>query len=252
MKSKKKDKKSKSFFKSIASSKGVYITLCSALAIVGFSIYSNHIRSNMGRKLSSFNEETFQETEKESLVEIIDIDSKLKEELSKTAPQDSAKKITSFETPPSVVEVSAAAAESAEPPQISMELPNQGEIISECSLDDLLYCASMNDWRTHNGIDIAGKIGDPVKASADGTVSEVYKDELLGVVVVLDHGNDISSVYANLQNPDFISVGTKVKKGDIIGGIGESGALETGSDPHLHFEVLSKGEYQDPKSFLLN
>ncbi len=252
MKSKKKDKKSKSFFKSAASSKGVYITLCSALAIVGFSIYSNHIRSNMGQKLSSFNEESWQKAEAESQVEVIDIDSKLKEELSKTAPQDSAKKITSFETPPSVMEVSAAASESEETSQLSMDLPSQGKIISECSLEDLVYCASMKDWRTHNGLDIAGKIGDPVKASADGTVSEVYEDELLGVVVVLDHKNGISSLYANLQNSDFISVGTNVKKGDIIGGIGESGALETDLEPHVHFEILSKGEYQNPKDFLLN
>ena len=167
-----------------------------------------------------------------------------------TSNQESADKITAFETPPAVVETSAPPAQRTETPKFSMELPCAGTIIADCSIEDLVYCSSMNDWRTHNGLDIAGKIGEQVKAAESGVVSQVYKDDLLGVVVVVDHGNELSSLYANLQNEDFITVGTEVQKGDIIGGIGECGALEANLEPHLHFEVLSNDEYKNPMDFL--
>ena len=133
-----------------------------------------------------------------------------------------------------------------------LEMPHSGEVIAPCSVDELLYSETMKDWRTHNGIDIAAKLGDQVKAAESGVVSKVFKDDLLGVVVTIDHENGILSNYANLQSEDFIKVGTKVKKGDIIGGVGKSGALEETLSEHLHFEVVSNGEYKDPKDFLNN
>lgn len=133
---------------------------------------------------------------------------------------------------------------------VTWQLPCSGKIIAACSLSDLVYSATMNDWRTHNGIDIAAKVGDPVKAAADGTVSKVYEDELLGIVVEIDHGNGVSSVYANLQSYDFIRTGTKVKAGDIVGGVGKAGALEKDSEAHLHFEVHKNGEFINPAEFI--
>ena len=250
MKSKKKETKSKGILKKLASNKGVYITLCAVFAVAGFSMYSNHLRTNMSKRLSDFDADSWQEAVSESEAQVIDIDALTDEGNPSAGNQDSAGKITGFETPPAVVETSAPPAQKTETPKFSMELPCAGTIIADCSIEDLVYCASMNDWRTHNGLDIAGKIGEQVKAAESGVVSQVYKDDLLGVVVVVDHENDISSVYANLQNEDFITVGTEVQKGDIIGGIGECGALEANLEPHLHFEVLSNDEYKNPMDFL--
>ena len=151
-----------------------------------------------------------------------------------------------------MVETAAEVKGETEKPKFVMEMPHGGAIIAQCSVDNLVYSETMKDWRTHNGIDIAAKVGDQVKAAEAGVVSKVYKDDLYGVVVTIDHENGVLSTYANLQSVDFIKVGTKVKKGDIIGGVGECGALEANLEPHLHFEVIADGDYKDPKEFLKN
>ena len=51
----------------------------------------------------------------------------------------------------------------------------------------------MQDWRTHNGIDIAATAGQAVASIADGTVTAIYEDDYLGTTVVLSHGNGYST-----------------------------------------------------------
>ncbi len=228
-------------YKKLAASKGFYITLCAIAAITGFSIYSSHLKNEMNEQLASFDHSSLQDVISESEIEVVDID-----ELSENQNAEN-----DYEFNPETVITSAPAAQNTEVSEFSMDFPIDGKVITACSVDELVFCESMQDWRTHNGTDIAAKIGDPVKAAESGKVSQVYKDDLLGVVVVLEHGNNISSLYGNLQSTDFISVGTEVQKGDIIGGIGDSGILEAKSGPHLHFEVISNGEYQDPEKFIL-
>ncbi len=226
-------------------SKGFYIALCSVVAIVGFSVYSGKLRADMEERNASFKEIPWDTVSSLEEVEVIDVDGKPDQD--KVEPP-----VTGFEKVPQVVETVAAAEPKSDKPKFVMEMPHSGEVIAECSIDELVYSETMNDWRTHNGIDISAKVGDQVKAAEAGVVSKVYKDELYGVVVTIDHENGILSTYANLQSVDFIKVGTKVKKGDIIGGVGESGALEANVQSHLHFEVISQGDYKNPKDFLNN
>lgn len=226
-------------------SKGFYIALCSVVAIVGFSIYSGKLRADMEERNASFEEIPWDAVSSLEEVEVIDVDGE-------TIPKKTETPVTSFEKVPEVVETAAAAEPKSERAKFVMELPHSGEVIAECSIDELVYSETMNDWRTHNGIDISAKVGDQVKAAEAGIVSKVYKDDLYGVVVTIDHENGILSNYANLQSVDFIKVGTKVKKGDIIGGVGESGSLEANIQPHLHFEIISQGDYKNPKDFLNN
>ncbi len=241
MTKKKGNKNTKTFsWKTVATNKGFYIALCSIVAIASFSIYSSHLRRKMNEQIVLFDESSWREAALESQVEVVDIDN-LAEEKAKS-------KTEKFDPP--IIETSAPVTEKTEVPEFSMSFPVDGEVIMPCSIDDLVFCESMQDWRTHNGTDVAAKIGDQVKAAESGIVSQVYKDDLLGVVVVIDHGNEISSLYGNLQSVDFIKVGTKVQKGDIIGGVGDSGILEASSGPHLHFEVMSNGEYKDPEKMI--
>ncbi|MBR5154874.1 MAG: M23 family metallopeptidase [Clostridia bacterium] len=240
-KKKKKNKSTQTFcWKKIATNKGFYIALCSVVAIASFTIYSSHLKRQMNQQVASFDENSWREAALESQLEIVDIDN-LPKETQKKEPE---------KFNPQVVETSAPATEKTEVPKFSMNFPIDGEIIAPCSVDELVFCESMQDWRTHNGTDIAAKIGDQVKAAESGVISQVYQDDLLGVVVVIDHGNEISSLYGNLQSVDFIKVGTQVEKGDIIGGVGDSGILEASSGPHLHFEVISGGEYKDPEKMV--
>lgn len=56
----------------------------------------------------------------------------------------------------------------------------------------------MGDWRTHSGIDIAAKVGDPVAAAMDGTVISVKDDVMLGKTVTIQTAEGLNTVYGNL------------------------------------------------------
>ncbi|MDR0764846.1 MAG: peptidoglycan DD-metalloendopeptidase family protein [Synergistaceae bacterium] len=99
---------------------------------------------------------------------------------------------------------------------------------------------------THTGIDIDGNKGDPVRAAADGEVLYTGWLRGYGQVVVIDHGGNLTSVYAHLSGIDTAE-NAKVKTGDRIGRVGSTG-VTTGA--HLHFEVRVNGNTQDPMKYL--
>ncbi len=135
------------------------------------------------------------------------------------------------------------------PPTYTM--PVAGNVTKAFSHDVLVYSETMNDYRVHNGCDLASAVGTPVKAFTDGVVESVYEDPLLGYTVVIDHGNDTKSYYRNLSEtlPDGIEAGAEVKEGQVIGGVGESNLIECAEEPHLHFEVAVNGQFVDPMSY---
>ncbi len=247
----KKNSKKKSKLKSIVENKGFYIALVSLVVIVGFSVYARHIQASLDKDIVSFDEAAWQEAVSESGIEIVDID--------ETPEKPSgAEKVEKSEDKP-VKTQSEHKSDSEEKsvetmaenlPVFAMEMPCNGKVIAPCSLEELVYCSAMEDWRTHNGMDIAAAEGDPVMAAEAGRISRVYEDDFLGVVVEVEHKDGIVSRYGNLQSIDFISVGTEVGKGDIIGGVGTPGALEAGTEPHLHFEVQCNGEYRNPQEYM--
>ncbi len=105
------------------------------------------------------------------------------------------------------------------------------------------YSLTMGDWRTHDGADFSGKIGDTVKALADGTVSAVEQSPLWGAVVTIDHGMDVLSRYAGI-NPS-VKKGDKVKVGAALGTLTEI-PCEAADAPHLHLEMCIDGKTVDP------
>lgn len=132
--------------------------------------------------------------------------------------------------------------------------PCSGYISKEFSNDLPVYSVSMYDYRAHNGVDIVGEVGTPVKASSNGVISEVYDDYLYGTTVVIEHADGIKSVYSNLS-PDLpveTTVGRAVITGEIIGGIGESAVCEAAEAKHVHFEMIKDGEYVDPEEYFAN
>ncbi|MDP3710457.1 MAG: peptidoglycan DD-metalloendopeptidase family protein [bacterium] len=94
-------------------------------------------------------------------------------------------------------------------------------------------------YKFHNGIDIAAPTGTPIKAADDGTVlgtgntDNYCPKSLQGKYTVIDHKNNLASMYAH-QSLITVSQGQQVKRGDIIGYVGSTGK-STG--PHLHFTV---------------
>lgn len=102
----------------------------------------------------------------------------------------------------------------------------------------------------HPGIDIAATRGTEVVASADGYVSDLSHSNLLagyGNMIELSHSADLSTRYAHLENI-LVKRGQRVKKGQVIGTVGNSGGSIA---PHLHYEVLKKGKEQNPVYYLL-
>ena len=85
----------------------------------------------------------------------------------------------------------------------------------------------------HSGIDISSKPGSPVRATADGVVSHSGWTNRSGYVVVIEHGCGFSTLYAHNKS-NTVKIGTRVKRGDIIGYVGSTGK-STG--PHVHYEV---------------
>lgn len=128
--------------------------------------------------------------------------------------------------------------------------PVNGEIIERFSVDELVFSATLGDWRVHTGIDIAAGLGTQVCAMGDGVVEDVYTDELMGVTVVIDHGNSVRSVYRNLMESVAVEVGDTVYAGDVIGGVGQTADNEILDPPHLHLEVIKNGAQVDPCDLL--
>jgi len=124
--------------------------------------------------------------------------------------------------------------------------------------EDLTQTAGGFGWRMHPihkitkfhaGMDFTAKAGTPVYATADGRVTFAeYATNGYGRHVVLDHGYDYKTLYAHLSKLD-VRRGQKVKRGDIIGRVGNSG-LSAG--PHLHYEVHKGDEPVDPVNFFFN
>ncbi len=113
-----------------------------------------------------------------------------------------------------------------------------------------VYSKTMDDWRAHTGIDYAAEEGTDVTSVWDGTVSKVYKDMLWGYTVEILHDGNIYSVYKNLKKNIAVKEGDKVAKGQAIGKVGKSAAVEKREEPHLHFELWTGGETINPESYI--
>ncbi len=128
--------------------------------------------------------------------------------------------------------------------------PLMGSIETMYAVDELVYNETMGDWRTHDGIDIAGKLGTRVMAAADGVVADVYADDFLGTTVVIDHGAGLMSVYANLESVPVVEQGDQVAMGAVIGEIGETAIGEASLPAHLHFAMIKDEHPVDPANYL--
>ena len=136
--------------------------------------------------------------------------------------------------------------------QQSFIMPVNGSVSLEYAMDKLVYSKTLEEWRAHSGVDIASDRGTPVKAVADGVVCDVRNDLYYGITVVIDHGNDLKSLYRNLAADDTVTVNQKVTQGETIGSIGNTAMDESAEQPHLHFEVLENDVAADPVAYLPN
>lgn len=99
--------------------------------------------------------------------------------------------------------------------------------------------------RFHSGIDFGADYGVPIRAANTGIVIFAGWYGGYGNTVIVDHGNDITTLYAH-SSELYVAEGQVVQRGQAIAAIGSTG-LSTG--PHLHFEVRQNGEPVDPMNY---
>ena len=128
--------------------------------------------------------------------------------------------------------------------------PTAGPIENGYSMEVPVFNRTMQDWRTHDGVDIATELGAQVKALTNGKVTAVYDDDLYGTTVVISHRGGLESVYSNLAAMPTVSVGDQVVVGQVIGAVGDTALCETGEVCHLHLAMRRDGESIDPTEFL--
>jgi murein DD-endopeptidase MepM/ murein hydrolase activator NlpD len=98
----------------------------------------------------------------------------------------------------------------------------------------------------HQGIDIVAPTGSVVRASADGIVASTGRNAGYGKTVDVSHGLGWSTRYGHLSEISVLP-GQRVRRGDILGGVGSTGR-STG--PHLHYEIFRDGKRVDPTPYL--
>lgn len=127
-------------------------------------------------------------------------------------------------------------------------LPVTGSISKAYSNDTPVFSLTMNDYRTHRGIDIACESGTAVSAFANGVISNRYTDPFMGVCLEITHGGGYTSRYMNMGEsfPEQAQIGASVKGGQPVGCVGKSAAIEAADSSHLHFEILKDGKQIDP------
>lgn len=105
-----------------------------------------------------------------------------------------------------------------------------------------------HERRFHYGLDISSRRGTPVYATANGTVKYAKRRNGYGLVVAVDHGFGYETLYAHMSKM-HVKPGEKVKRGDLIGAVGNTGR-STAS--HLHYEILVDGSPVNPINYFFS
>lgn len=134
--------------------------------------------------------------------------------------------------------------------EIKFSAPIKGEILREFASDSLVYSNTLDEWITHNGVDIKADKTSVVKASCKGKVVSIKNDPRYGLTVIVSHEGGYQTLYANLLTAEYVVEGEELEEGQTIGTIGNSAAFEIGDEYHLHFEVSKDGEYLNPCSLM--
>lgn len=98
----------------------------------------------------------------------------------------------------------------------------------------------------HPGLDISADYGQPIHATADGTITSAGASGAYGNLVVIDHGYGITTRYGHLSRFAVMN-GEQIHRGDVVGYVGSTGRS---TSPHLHYEILVNGQLTNPLKLL--
>lgn len=123
-----------------------------------------------------------------------------------------------------------------------------GETLNAYSAGAPVYSKTMKDWRIHTGLDVAADNEAPVLACANGVVKETYSDNMLGNVVLVEHG-DYLFYYCGVGENFLVNPGDVVTMGQQLAVV-TAVPFEAAEEPHLHLEVRRDGVALDPQAVL--
>lgn len=103
----------------------------------------------------------------------------------------------------------------------------------------------LNTIRAHRGVDLAAPTGTEVRAVGDGKIIALGANGSYGNRVEIQHGGNITTLYAHLSKFGRFRVGDRVTQRDIIGYVGMTGGA---TGPHLHYEYRIAGVHQNPRT----
>jgi len=158
------------------------------------------------------------------------------------SPMDDALETTKAQSPSSKQEV----IEQSEVNLSKIIWPIKGEVSQKFGM---VYSLTYSDYRFHNGIDIQVKRGSDIVAIMPGKVIKVETTKNNGTVIVVEHGTGWMSTYAHLED-SFIKVATTVKRGQVLGSVGQPGLSEVLDGPHLHLTLTKDGQAVNPLDYL--
>lgn len=243
-----KQSKFASKFKNAGASRAVYITVITLLlalaVLITATAISNRVKKNKGKTDDLPNASDPSDSDQPQ------------------TPSDGAEKNNNSQTPSGgttpLPDASGDKAEDNPPaddtqtssvPELS--LPVSGVIAKGHDNSIQVFSSTTGDYRIHLGVDMTTAEDAPVMAAADGVISQIWDDALMGKCLAISHSGDCYTIYKNLDTalPDGIAVGASVTAGQQIGTVGETATLELAEEPHLHMEMTVKGLAVDPMEY---
>lgn len=221
----------------------IFTTISVAVTINTYSMYNrdnkdNEQYNNIGKETSNESDKRIEEEKVETNIDKKDIQEK-KSDTNVNVESKNAEKNSKVISANSNMEI-----------KLIFDKPCDGNIIKEYAKEELVYSKTMNDWRTHDGIDIRAEEGSQVRSIEAGVIESIKNDPLYGITIIIDHGQGYKSVYCNLASSSMVKVGKKVTKKQVIGGVGRTSYAEISDEAHLHFEMYKDNNNINPKKEL--
>jgi len=231
-------------------STGFYIALllCVVAAVVGGWFWLIRGEADTNDSVPAHNGDSAQETERSAGAAVsipVPSSSEQKDDAQERIPERSAAAVM----PEAKEERETKTPVIAQVPNLIVA-PLKGETLEVFSPEMPVYHPTTDDWRIHDGVDIAAAAGTAVVAAAAGSVAQVRQDDRLGTVVVIAHKDGYESTYASLQEEVAVSEGESVSAGQKIGTVGNTTLTESALGAHLHFSVKKDGAAVDPMEYL--
>lgn len=131
------------------------------------------------------------------------------------------------------------------PQPLVFVMPVEGNIIASFSNGKLVKDHTLNEWKTHNGVDIKAPIGSKVVSAAEGKIEKIHKDKLWGNVIEISHRDGTTAFYCGVEPVSGIKEGISISGNQPIGKVINI-PCEINSEPHIHFGMKKENNWIDP------